>query len=201
MRPIRSRTLAAAIALVASLPLLLALGYKLSEPVPVAGADFEARGEKWFRAEEEDARKAQMKEASRALKRPCKYCHTEDFNGFTDKKDITLQMMALSAENDVECKDCHDGRDKLTKMGDEAHEMWELSHEKKVFCDDCHEPKTKFEKLTANGKKQKEEWDAKKKSAAPASLTAPSLPSTSASLPPTRASLPPTSVSTPPGGP
>lgn len=184
------RTLSAALALTA-VTALMAASEKPSLPVAVAGADWHARGEKWFKSADEESRKAQMKEASRALKRPCKYCHTEDFEGFTDKKEIAQQMMALSAENDVTCEDCHDGRDKFTKMGEEAHHMWDLAHEKKVFCDDCHEPRTKFEKLTANGKKFHDEWEAREKArkaggpvAAPAGSIPPSAaPSASPSRP------------------
>ena len=44
---------------------------------------------------------------TRALKQPRKYCHTAGFKGYTDRHQVTLEMMALSVEHDVECKDCH----------------------------------------------------------------------------------------------
>jgi len=167
----------------------VAIGHeKEPGPLPLPGVDWDERADKWFTSKEEKERKAQMKEASRSLKRPCKFCHTEDFDGFVDesRKVMVQQMMALSVEHGVQCKDCHDGRDKMTKMGDEAHEMFEVAAEKKVFCDECHQKNdSKFEDLTEKGKKFKDEQEAKKKGAGaapgPASGAA---PSTAPSAPP-----------------
>jgi RNase P subunit RPR2 len=178
------RPLLAGLALAAAC-VMLAWADEPTKAVPLPGVDWHARAEKWFKASDEDSRKAQMKEASRALKRPCKYCHTEDFSGYTENKELAQQMMALSAENDVTCQDCHDGRDKFTKMGEDAKHMWALSVDKKMFCDDCHQPQTKFEKLTEKGKKFHDEWEAMQKAkkaavgAAAAPTSAPPAPSPS----------------------
>ncbi len=163
---------------------LFAAAALADEPLKAPGIDWDARADKWFTAPKEDeaARKAQMKEASRALKRPCKFCHTEDFSGFTDdkRKLLTQQMMIVSAENGVECKDCHDGRDKMTELGHDAKKMYDLSREKNVFCDECHQTnKSKFKDLTDKGKKFKEEAEAKQKGApAPAAPTPAPAPAT-----------------------
>lgn len=156
-------------------------------PLPVSGVDWHERGEKWFTSEDEKERKAQMKEASRSLKRPCKFCHTEDFDGFVDenRKLLVQQMMALSVENGLQCKDCHDGRDKMTKLGEEAHEMFKVAREKKVFCDECHKTdKSKFENLTEKGKKFHDEMEAKKKGAPPVAAPPSGAPSAAPSAAP-----------------
>jgi nitrate/TMAO reductase-like tetraheme cytochrome c subunit len=162
---------------------LFAASALADEPLKAPGIDWDTRADKWFTAPKEDeaARKAQMKEASRALKRPCKFCHTEDFSGFTDdkRKLLTQQMMIVSAENGVECKDCHDGREKMTELGNDAKKMYDLAREKNVFCDECHQPnKSKFKDLTDKGKKFKEEAEAKSKGAAPASAAPAPAPAT-----------------------
>ena len=158
-----------------------------AEPKPLAttGIDWHERAEKWFTSKDEKDRKAQMKEASRALKRPCKNCHTEDFEGFVDddRKLLTQQMMAVAVENGVECKDCHAGKDKMTELGDKATKMYEVAREKKVVCEECHKPnKSKFEDLTEKGQKYKDEMEAKKK-AAEGGVAAPPPPSAPASAP------------------
>jgi len=181
------RPLLAGFALAAAC-VMLASADEPTKPVQLPGVDWHARAEKWFTASDEDTRKAQMKEASRALKRPCKYCHTEDFEGYTENKELAQQMMALSAENGVTCQDCHDGRDKFTKLGEDAKHMWAFSVEKKMFCDDCHQPQTKFEKLTEKGKKFHDEWEAAEKAKKAAAGGAPAPAPTSG--PPAPASHP-----------
>lgn len=152
-----------------------------AEPKPLqsTGVDWDKRAEKWFKSEDEKDRKAQMKEASRALKRPCKNCHTEDFEGFVDedRKLLTQQMMAVAAEHGVECKDCHAGKDKLTELGDKTEKWYDVSREKKLLCEDCHQQnKSKFADLTDAGKKYKDEMAAKGATPAPAAPAAPSAP-------------------------
>jgi nitrate/TMAO reductase-like tetraheme cytochrome c subunit len=117
------------------------------------GIDWHARAEKWFDAADQKARKEQMRTVTKALKQGCKYCHTADFEGYTEKKLVAQQMMALSKEHGVACADCHAGKDRFTHLGEEAHEMWALSVEKGVTCDHCHKPGTRFEGLTAEGEK------------------------------------------------
>ena len=136
----------------------------IAEPPPtesairLPGVDWHARAQKWFRTDDKEGRKEQMKAAGRTLERPCKYCHTKDFSGFTENKLITQEMMALSVENDVECGDCHAGRDLLTELGEKSGVMWEFAADQGAFCDRCHVPNTKFEKLTKNGVKSKKTW-------------------------------------------
>lgn len=143
--------------------LLLLLGLALTgadtptsetaEAVPLEG-DWKARADKWFTTVSEKARKKEMRKATKALRKPCKHCHTPDWSGYTDRLDISRQMMALSAEHGVACKDCHAGKKNvLTELGEKAKPMWALSHEKKVFCEECHVPGKRFEVLTKAGKK------------------------------------------------
>jgi len=175
----RSLPLFAALAAVGSGFVLIAATALANEPLKAPGIDWDTRADKWFTAPKEDeaARKAQMKEASRALKRPCKFCHTEDFSGFVDdkRKQLVQQMMIVSAEHGVECKDCHSGRDTMTELGETAKKMYAVAREKTVFCDDCHQTnKSKFKDLTDKGKKFKEETEAKEKAgSAPAPASAP----------------------------
>ncbi len=119
------------------------------------GIDWHTRAEKWFDAPDPASRKQQMRTATRALKQACKYCHTPDFDGYTDKKLVSQQMMALSKEHGVACADCHAGKDAFTPLGAQAHEMWSLSVEKGVTCEHCHTPGTRFEGLTPEGEKAK----------------------------------------------
>ncbi len=138
------------------------------KPLNVPGADWHAKAERWFTSKDEKERKAQMKEASRALKRPCKNCHTEDFEGFIDedRKVLTQQMMSISFDSGLQCKDCHDGKEKMTELGETAEKMYDLSREKGVYCDECHQTnQSMFKDLSEKGKKFKDEMEAKKKAA------------------------------------
>ena len=133
-------------------------GNKPSEklgPAPVE-SDWRGRAMKWFKSDVLKERGKQMRMVSRALKKPCKYCHTKDFKGFTQNRLITQQMMALSTEHGVECSDCHAGRGQLTEFGKKSQPMWRLVHSEKVFCDHCHTKQSKFEKLTPAGQAHKE---------------------------------------------
>ena len=74
-----------------ALSLLVAAGGEEPKPLATTGIDFKAKSDTWFKAPKDDekGRKDQMKEASRALKRPCKYCHVEDdFEKFVDEDQI-----------------------------------------------------------------------------------------------------------------
>lgn len=130
-------------------------------PLPVE-ADWHARAQAWFDSADEKARKQQMRAAGRALKQPCKYCHTKTFDGYTDKLDISRQMLALSAEHQVGCDDCHSGKVEYTELGVVAGAMWQISREQKVFCDHCHVKGARFEKLTKEGDAFQPEWAQRK---------------------------------------
>ena len=129
-------------------------------PVPIE-SNWRDRGMKWFKSDDLKARRKEMRAVSRALKRPCKYCHTRDFKGFVGHRKITQQMMALSIEHDVACADCHAGRNDFTEMGKRSQLMWKISHERKVFCDHCHIKKKRFNGLTPEGQAFKDEGSKK----------------------------------------
>ncbi len=134
-----------------------------SEALPVA-ADWKARADAWFESEDAEARKAQMRGVTRALRQPCKYCHTPDFTGYTDKLSISQQMMALTAEHGVPCGDCHAGKNQLTDLGITSQAMWTIAREKKVFCEECHVKGERFGKLTPAGERYKPEWEKRRAS-------------------------------------
>lgn len=132
-------------------------------PVPIEGEDFAARADAWYTAPADDkkGRRAEMRPLGAALKQPCRYCHTRDFKSYTDRLDISRQMMALSAEHKVACADCHAGKRAHTELGQQAQRMWLLSHEEGVFCEACHTPGAQFKELTDQGARFKEErWPA-----------------------------------------
>ena len=122
-----------------------------SEPLPLE-SNWHERASKWFEQADPGARRKQMRQMTRALKQPCRYCHTPDFKDFTAKKLISQQMMAISAEHDVACKDCHLGKKVLSELGKTAQKMWQLSIQKEVSCEHCHKPQSKFKALTRAGK-------------------------------------------------
>ena len=123
-------------------------------PAPIE-SNWRERALKWFKSESKKERGKQMRSISRALKKPCKYCHTKDFKGFTQNRLITQQMMALSIEHSVECADCHAGRGQYTEFGKKTLPMWRLVHTEKVFCGHCHTKQSKFEHLTEAGRAYK----------------------------------------------
>lgn len=133
------------------------------EPLPIE-ADWRVRSMAWFDADDEQARRKQMRAITRALRQPCRYCHTPDFTGYTDKRLISQQMMALSAEHGVQCAECHAGRDGLTPLGQTAAPMWALAREKGQFCGTCHVKHRRFEALTEQGQRFRDtEWPAWRK--------------------------------------
>ena len=124
-------------------------------------SDWKARADAWFDTSDDAGRRKEMRAVTRALRQPCRYCHTPDFTGYTDKRLVSQQMMALSAEHGVECADCHAGKDALTPLGQKAAPMWALAREKKVFCGACHVKHQRFGALTERGKRFEEaEWPA-----------------------------------------
>lgn len=151
-----------------------------STPLPIE-ADWKARADAWFTAKDDAGRREEMRAVTRALRQACRYCHTPDFTGYTDKRLISQQMMALSAEHGVECADCHGGRDALTPLGAKAAPMWRLAREKQVFCGACHVKHARFETLTEQGQRFREtEWPAWRKAHA---ADAPATPAPEAAPP------------------
>jgi hypothetical protein len=89
---------------------------------------------------------------SKPLKRSCYYCHQKSFKGYVEAQYlISLQMMAISAEQGLSCADCHLGRRGLTELGAQSLIQWRYSHEKGLDCSDCHQPKGRFRSLTPRG--------------------------------------------------
>lgn len=122
------------------------------QPLPVK-ADWKARAAAWFKdAPDEAAKRKAMRQITKALRQPCRYCHTPDWKGYTDKLLISQQMMALSAEHDVACAECHAGKAELTELGKAAQPMFALAREQVVDCGHCHVPHKRFKALTAAGK-------------------------------------------------
>ena len=109
------------------------------------------RAQLWFDSEDKKKRRLQMRQMTRALKQPCKYCHTAGFKGYTDRHTVSLEMMVLSAEHDLRCDACHTGKTTLTDVGLQARKMKEVSKRLGVDCTHCHLPKMKFKALTPQG--------------------------------------------------
>ena len=110
------------------------------------------RAQAWYRDAEITRRRRQMREMSRPLKRACYYCHTRSFKGYVDETYlISLQMMAISAEQGVSCAECHQGRRALTALGAKSLIQWRYAAESGRDCRDCHRPKGRFRELTAEG--------------------------------------------------
>ncbi len=146
--------------LAATLTLLSALAFAATSPRPrvVKDVDWQKRSMAWFgEAQTPKAQRKAMRQFTKALRRPCKYCHTRDFKGWTDPqlRLISQQMMALSVEHKVSCKECHKGKKGFTELGEKAQPMWDLAREKGVSCEHCHVPGKRFEELTKAGKEHK----------------------------------------------
>jgi hypothetical protein len=127
-----------------------------SNALPIE-SNWKARAARWFASSDTPSRRKEMREIVKALKQPCRYCHSTDFKEFTAHLKISRQMMALSAEHKVACSDCHAGKSEYTEMGRVASQMWKLAKEKKVFCGHCHVQGTRFATLTAEGEAYKGE--------------------------------------------
>lgn len=128
-------------------------------------SDWQARSMAWFKSAPDDKKgqRKEMRQATRALRKACKHCHSTDFKRYKDNRLISQQMMALSAEHDVKCGDCHSGRETLTEMGEASVAMFELSRKKQVSCEHCHPIGKRFETLNVEGKAQKKAWEAARK--------------------------------------
>ena len=113
---------------------------------------WQERAQDWYQHADLKSRRKQMRALSRPLKRPCYYCHTRSFKGYVESTYlISLQMMAISAEQDVTCAACHSGRRRLTKLGAKSLIQWRYAQEKGLDCRDCHTPKGRFRTLTIKG--------------------------------------------------
>ena len=142
---------------------VLCLGVSVSlvgrtEPLPTPADAFEQlrkRASAWFKSTDKKARRKEMRAMTRALKQPCKYCHTAGFKGYTDRHKISLEMMVLSVEDDVECKDCHIGKTELSPMGQIAKTMQSIAEKEDAHCNDCHNERSKFKLLTPRGEQYK----------------------------------------------
>ncbi|MFN3198200.1 MAG: cytochrome c3 family protein [Bradymonadia bacterium] len=126
---------------------------KPTTPLEIEGVDWDARAEAWFENEDPKMRRREMKQFTKALKRPCKHCHSKDFKSYPDArlKLVSQQMMHVSKTHGVACKDCHAGRDAYTPMGETSKQMWAISLEQKVDCSHCHTPNQRFAALTEAG--------------------------------------------------
>ena len=128
------------------------------EPVMLTGGLERWRPEavRWYTAEDEDQRRRQMREMTRALKRPCYYCHTRNFKEYTDQHLISLQMMAISARYALKCSDCHLGQRGLSALGAQSLVMWRFSAKNEKTCADCHIKGHGFKELTPQGERSRE---------------------------------------------
>ena len=115
---------------------------------------WQKRAHTWYKSDNKKARRRQMREMSRPLKQSCYYCHTRRFKGYVESTYlISLQMMAISAEQDLSCKDCHVGKRALNDLGAKSLIQWRYAVAQQKDCRDCHEAKGKFKRLTVEGKK------------------------------------------------
>ena len=128
---------------------------------PPHATSIQARAHAWFDSDNVKERRKQMRQMTRALKQPCKYCHTAGFKGYTDRHRISLEMMVMSAEHDVQCGECHVGKKALTPLGLQAAKMIKVSQQLKVECNHCHVQQNKFKVLTPHGEVYRAEIQSK----------------------------------------
>ena len=125
-----------------------------SETVTLTGTFemWQKRAQAWYKTSDLVGRRREMRALSRPLKRPCYYCHKRSFKGYVESTYlISLQMMAISAEQNVTCADCHIGRRGLTALGAKSLIQWRYAQENGLDCRDCHTPKGQFRTLTKQG--------------------------------------------------
>jgi hypothetical protein len=108
---------------------------------------WQKKSQAWYTDHDPMKRRKQMREMTRALKRSCYYCHTRNFKRYTEVKDITLQMMVISHQQQIKCADCHQGQRGLTKVGALSLLMWRYSVSQNKQCHDCHQERSQFKKL------------------------------------------------------
>ena len=113
-----------------------------------------SRALSWYQSDDLRERRAQMRSMIRPLRRSCYYCHTKNFKGYVEARYmISLQMMAISAEQGVSCAECHIGRRGLTELGAKSLIQWRMAHEEGRDCRDCHLPQGRFRKLNQRGER------------------------------------------------
>lgn len=125
-----------------------------NEPAVLSGSleYWQAKAQSWYRSTEPSAQRQQMREMSRPLKQSCYYCHTRRFKSYVEENYlISLQMMAISAEQDLSCADCHIGQKGLTELGAKSLIQWRWAFKQGRNCSECHQAQHKFKKLTAKG--------------------------------------------------
>ena len=146
------------ITLTVAFAFILATGLESFASPADSFAQLQARASAWFKTSDKKSRRKEMRAMTRALKQPCKYCHTAGFKGYTDRHKISLKMMALSAEHAVACKDCHLGKKALSRLGTIAKRMETISHQEHAECNDCHVQQSKFKSLTTRGNEYKQRY-------------------------------------------
>ena len=115
------------------------------------------RAHSWYLSTDKKERRKQMREMSRPLKQACYYCHSRNFKDYVKERFlISLQMMAISAEQGVSCADCHQGKRGLSTLGAKSLLQWRYSVEKQKDCSDCHQANGKFKILTKEGELARE---------------------------------------------
>lgn len=116
-----------------------------------------ARAQAWYQSDDLKSRRSQMREMSRPLKQACYYCHTGGFKGYEDATYlISLQMMAITAEQGVKCVDCHLGRRGLTELGAKSLIQWRYAVKQDLDCRECHLSGGRFKRLTTKGEASRE---------------------------------------------
>ena len=119
------------------------------------GDAWKTRAQAWYHQKDQASRRAQMRAVSRALKRGCFTCHNRGFKGYQSDYEISVQMMTISAEQHLQCKDCHLGKRKLSSLGTQGLIMWRYSVEQHVDCLDCHIKYNRFTQLNWRGQLMK----------------------------------------------
>lgn len=116
------------------------------------------RASQWYKSDDLKSRRRQMRQMSKPLKRPCYYCHTRNFKDYIDSTYlISLQMMAISSEQDLKCADCHIGKRGLTVLGAKSLIQWRYAADQGRECSDCHQDKGHFKRLNERGERSREE--------------------------------------------
>ena len=122
-------------------------------PSPLLKGDhtwWHAEAQKWYKKDDISSKRLQMRDMTRALKRSCYYCHTRNFKDYTQVKEISLQMMAISHQHQITCADCHQGHKGLTLVGSKSLLMWRYSVTQEKQCQDCHQAQAQFKKLKSS---------------------------------------------------
>ena len=101
---------------------------------------WQQRAQAWFTHPDAKSRRKQMRGLTRTLKVKCYTCHTKGFKGYVDEMYlISLQMLAISNEFQIECKQCHIGKKGLSHLGAISYVMWKYSVDQQKECNDCHQ--------------------------------------------------------------